>query len=425
MLRQISTEDGIEAPIGWVEIRPGEQDRLRVVAWVKEGRPTERVVTIERSAYTRIATAEPPPEYAVTGTAEARRLADAHAMLAAETIRADLFVTDRPLPFALGRDEWSCVTLMHPDDALPVVGLYLRRQRRFILARTPAIGEPDRQPAEVARDQNYFYWEAAGLLLSDSWRWRIACQTYARGTGDETLSLLNTAVTHRLSQVLRARDSLLAATSVSQNMDRADDVLNQLDMILVMLMAGFDSLARICHIVLQVNGSERSAGWQREDWVGLVAERNEPVGVLFAEGSPGKSLMRLVSRLRNNIHGQALSATGFVPVVGDHALETFMALPGPDRDEILQTIERLGGREPWGIEAPIAGYDLHLQPGKFIERLLAESIQLMNQIMIATPVEQLQDIEHPENLTSGAMPLSLLSMRLIWQLGLDSPMTHA
>jgi hypothetical protein len=158
-LRPINTEDGVEAPMGWVEIRPGEQDRLRIVAWVKEGRPTERVVSIERSAYARVSTAESPPEYGVPGSAEAHLLADAHAMLAAETIRADLFVTDRRLPFELGRDEWSCVTLMRPDDALPIGGLYLRRQRRFILAHAPALGAPERPVSETVRDRSYFYWE--------------------------------------------------------------------------------------------------------------------------------------------------------------------------------------------------------------------------------------------------------------------------
>src|SRR5688500_11620429 len=44
-LRQINLENGVEAPMGWVEIRPGEEDRLRVVAWVKERKPTERDVT--------------------------------------------------------------------------------------------------------------------------------------------------------------------------------------------------------------------------------------------------------------------------------------------------------------------------------------------------------------------------------------------
>jgi hypothetical protein len=423
--RPINIEDGVAAPAGWVEIRPAEQDRLRVVAWVKDGRPTERTVTIERSAFARVVVAEPPLEYTVAGIAETQRLADAHAMLAAETVRADLFVTDRLLPFALGRNEWSCVTLLHPDDALSVVGLYLRRQRRFILAHSPALGAPSRAVSEVARDRSFFYWEAAQLLLRDSWRWRLACDAHARAASDQTLPLLSTAVVHRLGQVLRSRDELIAATSVTQNMDTADDILNEMDMILVLLMAGFDSLARVCHTLFRMRGSIRAAGWQRADWVKDLKEHNEELANLFTTGSSGKALITLLTRLRNNIHGEALSATGVVPVVGAHALETFMGLPSTDRDEILAAIERLGGRELWGVDAPLTGYDLHIFPGNFVERLVAESIQLMNQIMITAPIEQLDGIEHPENLRTAAIPRSLLSEHLIWQLGLDAPIAHA
>jgi hypothetical protein len=421
-IRAINMDNGVEAPLGWVEIGPGTQDRLRLIKRTQDGKPVERITTVEDSAYWRVLNAEKPQEYELCGNADARRLADAHAMLAAKAIQADLFVTDRALPFALGRDEWTPVTLMRPEDAIPVVALFLRRQHRFLLAHTPALGNPNQPVSEISRDRNYFYWEAAGLLLTDSWRWRIACDTHARATGDENPSLLRTAVVHRLSQVLRLRDRLLASTSVTQNMDTADDILNDLDMILVFLMAAFDSLARVCNFVLRIPRNYRQAGWQSGDWIELVAERNQALADLFADGTPGRALMVLLSKLRNNIHGQALSATGLVPVVGDYALETFMALPADDRDEILGAIDRLGGLEVWGLATPLASYELHLQPGVFNERLIPQAIRLMNQIMMTTPVETLEGIEHPENLTSDPpMPLSLPSKRLILQLGLDSP----
>ncbi len=49
----------------------------------------------------------------------------------------------------------------------------------------------------------------------------------------------------------------------------------------------------------------------------------------------------------------------------------------------------------------------------------------MNLIMMTTPIERLDGIEHPENLRTAAIPRSLLSERLIWQLGLDVPMAQA
>jgi hypothetical protein len=102
-----------------------------------------------------------------------------------------------------------------------------------------------------------------------------------------------------------------------------------------------------------------------------------------------------------------------------------MALPANDRDEILAAVERVGGHTAWGVAEPLTGYDLHIQPGKFVERLLAESIYLLNLIMSMTPVETLDGVEHPENLAHARLPLSLFDIRLIWQLGLDSPITAA
>ena len=60
-----------------------------------------------------------------------------------------------------------------------------------------------------------------------------------------------------------------------------------------------------------------------------------------------------------------------------------------------------------------------------MELLLGESIYLLNQIMSMTPVETLDGVERPENLAHAKFPLSLLEIRLIWQLGLDSPITAA
>jgi hypothetical protein len=277
---------------------------------MKVGTPTVRVATIEDNAYYRIMASAPPPEYVRSGTPEALQLADALAMLAANTVQADLYVTDRALPIALGRDDWSPVTLMSADDALPVVGLFLRRQRKFILARKPALGDPNQPTSEFARDQIFFYWEAAGLVLPDSWRWRAATESYARTTGNESLRLLNTALHHRLSQVLRSRDNLLAQTSVTQNMDTADDILNDLDTMLVWLMAAFDVVARVCHTVFGITGSHRTAGWQKENWIPEVAVHNATLAGFFADGGPGDSVMTLFSKLRNNIHGERFRPQG-------------------------------------------------------------------------------------------------------------------
>ncbi len=210
-------ETGIRAFRGWAVIRDGPNDRLRTVSWFSGGIPNVRNVVWDQNCFTRIVDAAPPDTYFLRGNAERRQLADANAMLTAPAIRADLYITDRELPLSLEPDPWSRVTAVPLDIALPIIGLYLRRQHRFVLARTPALGAPEHRFDELARDRNFFYWEAAELVLVDAWRWNTACEAHARSTDDNTLRLLKTAVRHRMAQVLQSRDRLLAVTSVSQN----------------------------------------------------------------------------------------------------------------------------------------------------------------------------------------------------------------
>jgi hypothetical protein len=49
--RPVNANDGVSAPLGWVEIRPAEQTRQRLVAWTRDGVSTEQLTHIETSAY--------------------------------------------------------------------------------------------------------------------------------------------------------------------------------------------------------------------------------------------------------------------------------------------------------------------------------------------------------------------------------------
>ena len=403
----------------WAVIRVGDPDRLRVVSWTKDGKPTDRTTNTEDNSFDRVVRADPPTSYVLAGNPEERTLADAHAMLTAETIRADLYITARALPLQLGPEPSSPVTAVRPEIALPIVGLYLRRQRRFVLARS-MLGEPDRPTSERVRDRHQFYWDAADLILRDSWRWRFASGAHARATGEDTLQLLQTAVIHRLAQVLEARDRLLAITSIEQNTDTQLDALGELEMILVWLMAAFDSAARVVHLMFLDRSEIKSAGWQKEPRGKRLRAKSPEIASLVADNTTGWHVMHVLSVLRNYIHGEALTAAGIVFGVGDHAFETFAALPKKDREAIVRSLEKLGGSKAWGLEEPYPKYGLHIQPGQFAERLLEYSVQLLNEIMTATPVEQLQAIAKRKNIQSAPIPISQTDQRLIWQLGLPS-----
>jgi hypothetical protein len=415
----------IDAPQGWVDVLGGGTDRLRIVTWVKSGVATLRLASTDDAAFDRVIRATPPQSYMESGNADELRRQDARAILAAKVVRADLFITERQLPLELGLDAWTSATLMAPEDALPVVGLYLRQQGRRLLQNLPALGSAANRVVVTAIDANEFSWRAAQLLLRDSSHWRAVAATYSQSTTDSTLELLTIAPPHRLSQILSARDRMLTAMSATQNMDTATEILDQLDMILIWLMAALDALARIANVALGINDDQFTVGWQKNGWLTKVLGANPAVGQLFADDSDGKALLKLLTRFRNNIHGQALSATGVVPVVGEHALQTFMALPAEDRDDIVASVGQLGGLEHWGLAQPFADYELHVEPGRFVERLIAQAVELINAITTATPIEAvLGAVQHADN-GDHRIELSLLDQRILWQLGVLPPAVEA
>ncbi len=59
--------------------------------------------------------------------------------------------------------------------------------------------------------------------------------------------------------------------------------------------------------------------------------------------------------------------------------------------ELLAAVNALGGEAIWGIEQLIPGR-MHADPGVLIEQLLPRVLQMLNEIMDATPVERLSGV---------------------------------
>ncbi len=74
-----------------------------------------------------------------------------------------------------------------------------------------------------------------------------------------------------------------------------------------------------------------------------------------------------------------------------------MGLPRADSDRILEAADRQGGRDAWGLQELLPGR-LHADPGVLLDRLLPPVIGLLNELMTATPVEQLSGVSlEPED----------------------------
>src|ERR1019366_1516900 len=78
-------------------------------------------------------------------------------------------------------------------------------------------------------------------------------------------------------------------------------------------------------------------------------------------------------------------------VIAACPLETLAGLPGTDGARILAAADRNGGRAEWGLRELIPGR-LHAEPAVLLERLLPAIIKLLNELMAATPVEDLSGV---------------------------------
>jgi hypothetical protein len=311
-----------------------------------------------------------------------RRSADALAALAAKAIRADLYITHREY---LHRVTWPLaqgVTFCSTDEALAVIGLYLRSQGSFLIAKDPE------SKSTYNFNKGLWYWVGTRELLPEGWRWYKACVDHSQ-QGPNDLIYLGGAVFQRVSRVLRARDDLLRAVSQAQDNDIADDTLTALDTCLVYLMGAVDATARVAHAVLGLTSNSFNAGWQRRDWLRSVQSLAPGLAAVVGTGATGKDTLTILRLMRNSVH-----AEGTHPLaVGQpgRRRETLVGLSGADASEILDAADRLGGRAAWGFREMIPGR-LHADPRLLLEKLVPAVVELLNMIMAATPVEALSGV---------------------------------
>lgn len=416
----VAVDTGVEGIRGWVVTRPSENGEKLDAIYLKDGVPTRVPTESNDRSFLHMSETGPPTEVPSDDLLAQVRI-DAFGMLVSKALRADLFITDHRLLVDSESGFWRGMTVMEPEAALPVVGLYLRQQEKFLLYRTPALGMRNSPVRHVQRDRMWFYWEVAQGLLPARDRWEFACKGYTDADGEKTLTSLPTALTWRLNQALRSRDRLLATLAlVPQDHSTVDEALTELDQILLWIMAGFDITAQVAHIALDIQMKKGYPAWQNDQWLDKVASDDEQLAELVRNGNEGQHILTIVRLLRNSVHGDALSAGGMIPVVGEHALEPLLALPLSVRAQVLGAIDALGDRDAWGVSQPFLEEDLHLHPGAFVEQLLPRTLQILNALMAATPVERLLSADSDPARLSGEFPRMLPHHRIMWQLGLES-----
>lgn len=400
---------GNPAPIGWVTIELVPEDD-----WIN----SHRVRWCNRDELTEAAIARDFYDVACQILREAdigektRHPEDALMVLAAQQIRADLVVTNREsilsteIPLADG------VTVVTPEDALGLVGHYLRSTGNFLVWRS--------QFGKVSVNKGRFFSLAVRECLPAASRFRASCLLIDHQRGDEALCHLAAAVLQRLARSMVQRDEVWKAINQVQDVDTAEDALTGLDSCLLFLMAAVDALARIAHVALELEGEHHLVGWQKRDWLRQVARKKPELAELVSDSSKGYHVLVVLRLLRNGIHGE-----GLVPLavsMEPRVCETVVGLPARDAQRIVEAVDAIGNLDAWGLHEIVPGR-MHADPSRLIEKLLPEVFSLMNALMKAMKLEGLHHAQISDHMELGLVVSKsnevAMQKLIAWQLRLS------
>jgi hypothetical protein len=349
--------------------------------------------------------------YSSLGPVEAskRRRADMIAALVAGAVHADILVTERPYLNQLAWAPADGVTFCRPQDALAIVGLYLRSQNQYVFL-------PD-----LTCNKGLFYWVGARELLPNAWGWFSALVQHDGTSIDGELTNLGGSVLSRVSRALEVRDEVHRALNVPQNNDTADDALAALDNVCLLLMGALDAAALVAHKVLTLKGSAYAVGWQKKDWRRELIKAVPDFRPIVEVGTDGERVLTVLALLRNTIHGAALQPIAVGNQLGQRD-STLIGLPAAQTTRLLAAIDGLGGQPVWGVQQLLPDR-FHAEPGLLLEQLFPRAVELLNALLAATPVERLDGAKlgtrsglPPAEPDSPFSPEKRRSIR--WQLGL-------
>jgi hypothetical protein len=306
---------------------------------------------------------------------------------AAEEADADGFVTNRG--FLRANHVEPQATLYTPAEAMALIGLALRVHGN---ARIGA------DLADLRLSGSTYHFVLARELTHAGWRWFSGCVATSHATKDDTAINLGQATLERFQRVLQVRDRLHAQAKIPSTPTVGDELVFQFETLLLFLSATFDAAARVAHLVY-FGGDYEEAGWRRGGWAQQLAAAASPLAGLVADGTPGGSTLKLIARLRNTIHGEALRTITLQP--GGRATENPVELSVNDAAKSVTDITLLGDNPAaWGL------YEEHgrtyLSADRYAESLLPHAVALLNDLMAETAVERLAGVDPQKLMTPPA-----------------------
>jgi hypothetical protein len=267
-----------------------------------------------------------------------------------------------------------------PAEAMALVGLALR------LHGNESIGA---DLADLRLSGSTYHFVLGRELTHAGWRWFSGCVATSHATNDDTAINLGEAALERFQRVLQIRDRLHAQAKIPSTPTVGDELVFQFETLLLFLSATFDAAARVAHLVY-FGGEYEEAGWRRGGWAKQLATAEPRLAALVAEGTLGGTVLKLISRIRNTIHGEALRTITLQS--GERPAENPVELDAKDAAKTVTDILSLGDDPAvWGLREEHRR--TYLSVDRYAESLLPHAVSILNDLMAATAIERLPAVE--------------------------------
>lgn len=267
-----------------------------------------------------------------------------------------------------------------PAEAMALIGLALR------LHGNESIGA---DLADLRLSGSTYHFVLGRELTHAGWRWFSGCVATSHATRDDTASNLGQAALERFQRVLQIRDRLHAQAKIPSTPTVADELVFQFETLLLFLSATFDAAARVAHLVY-LGSDYDEAGWRRGGWAKQLAAAEPRLAALVADGTPGGTVLKLISRVRNTIHGEALRTITLQS--GGRPTENPVELGANDATKTVADIVSLSDDPAaWGLRDEHGR--TYLSADRYAESLLPHAVSLLNDLMAATAVERLPGVD--------------------------------
>lgn len=324
------------------------------------------------------------------------RETDALLLAASRLAHADLLVTERS--YNAGHPRVRGLDVCSPREALWAAGLFLRSRGQYV-------GYAGASGPIVRLNRGMQNWVAVRAALPAGWRWFSACLAMDHEGVHPELALLAQTAFVRVGRALVSRDQVVRAMSLPAGNDAAEDALNAMDVALIFSMAALDVAARVVNRVVDLPVEDHNVGWQKRDWVRQLGRSAPDLAALVARGSEGGDTLHAVRLLRNTVHGAGLQSMRVEGRLHPESTETVVQLPMKEADELHEIVNRRGWADDWGLRQMWPGA-FDAEPDQLVDHLVRGSINLLNQLMLATPFGAWESAAQPQPERAGRSMLA-------------------